>query len=192
MEKGGLVNRGRLLNIRGRSRERQLELAEKYGLDGYATPAGGCLLTDPEFSDRLLKMLEYWPDCGRNDIELLKYGRIFWLKEKSADNAARAVLLVVGRDERDNGNLEKLAQKGDIMVELKEETGPTSLISGLETGDAKPVLEMDIPEKITLSKLKLDEAQMAGEIIDISALLTGYYAVKARGRRVKLGAVKES
>ncbi len=186
-EREGLVRRGQLLDIRGRSRERQMELAAKFGLKGYSSPAGGCLLTDPEFSVRLSKMIEAWPDSGRDDAELLKYGRIFWLKEKIAKNTAREILLVIGRHKQDNANLEKLARKGDIMVELKEETGPTSLIRGLETGDAGPVLETDIPGKIMMSKPKLNEPKTAAEIIDIAALLTGFYAVKARGKRVKVG-----
>ena len=52
-EKKGLVDRRKLLDIQGRSRKRQLALAKKWGIDWYSTPAGGCLLTDPEFSKKL-------------------------------------------------------------------------------------------------------------------------------------------
>lgn len=190
-ERDGLVVRGKLLGIKGRGRERQMELAEKYGLTGYATPAGGCLLTDPEFSNRLLKMLEFRPDCGRHDIGILKYGRVFWLKESGKKKISN-VLLIVGRDEQDNTNLEKLALAGDIVVELKEEMGPTSLIRGLEAEDVKSILEMDIPEKLALGKLQLDKAKTAAEIIEISSLITGYYAVKARGRTVKISMESKS
>ena len=49
----GIINRERLLDISGRSRNPQLKLAEKYGITGYSTPAGGCLLTDENFADKL-------------------------------------------------------------------------------------------------------------------------------------------
>ena len=49
----GWVDREQLLDIQGRSRARQMELTEKYGLVEYPTPGGGCLLTDPAYSDRL-------------------------------------------------------------------------------------------------------------------------------------------
>ncbi|MBI4779441.1 hypothetical protein HY797_03250 [Candidatus Falkowbacteria bacterium] len=62
-EKNGKLIRERLLDISGRSRQKQLELVKKYGIKEYASPGGGCLLTDPEFSEKLLKILEYWPDC---------------------------------------------------------------------------------------------------------------------------------
>ncbi|MGA9388765.1 MAG: hypothetical protein WBV70_08085, partial [Candidatus Bathyarchaeia archaeon] len=45
LEKKGLVNRERLLDIEGRSRRKQIELAEKLGIRDYPCPAGGCLLT---------------------------------------------------------------------------------------------------------------------------------------------------
>ncbi|MDP2736973.1 MAG: 7-cyano-7-deazaguanine synthase, partial [bacterium] len=48
-EKQGKLIRNRLLDISGRSRQRQLELVKKYGIKEYASPGGGCLLTDPEF-----------------------------------------------------------------------------------------------------------------------------------------------
>ena len=38
----GWVDRERLLDIQGRSRKRQLELARAYGLTEHASPAGGC------------------------------------------------------------------------------------------------------------------------------------------------------
>lgn len=48
-EKEGWLDRSRLLDLRGRSRKRQMALAELYGLRDYPTPAGGCLLTTPFF-----------------------------------------------------------------------------------------------------------------------------------------------
>jgi len=180
-EKKGLVNRGKLLNINGRSRERQMELAQKYNIKDYPSPAGGCLLTDPEFSQRLLKMLEYWPDCTPQDAELLKYGRIFWLKLQENKN----ILLVIGRHEEDNKALERLAQKGDIMLELKEMTGPLTILRNSKH-QISNILEVKIPEKLKLSELNLGKEKTFIEIINISRIITGYYSTKARGKKVKL------
>jgi len=47
MELQNLVDREKLLNISGRSRKVQMELAEKWGIKEYPSPAGGCKLTEP-------------------------------------------------------------------------------------------------------------------------------------------------
>ena len=52
----GLVDREKLLDIHGRQRTRQLELAKKYGIEGFNSPAGGCLLTEKE----LLEFAQRW------------------------------------------------------------------------------------------------------------------------------------
>jgi len=75
-EKEGWVEREKLLDISGRDRKRQLELAKKYRLENFESPAGGCLLTDINFSKRLKdfsKHLQLTPE----DIEILKVGRHF-------------------------------------------------------------------------------------------------------------------
>jgi len=185
-EKNGLVNRGRLLDISGRSRERQLDLVEKYNLKNYATPAGGCLLTDPEFSQRLLKMLEFWNECDSNDIELLKNGRVFWFNL----TRNKKVLAVIGRDEKDNNNLEKLVKKGDVMIELKEISGPLTVVRNYKSQDTnhKQILnsKLQITNKLKMGELRLGEEKSEEEILNIAGLLTGYYSVKARGKKVNL------
>ena len=45
-EREGWVDRERLLDLSGRSRKPQIELAKRYGVEKYPSPAGGCLLTD--------------------------------------------------------------------------------------------------------------------------------------------------
>ena len=41
-EQKGLIRRDDLLDITGRSRKRQLELAAEWGIEGFTNPAGGC------------------------------------------------------------------------------------------------------------------------------------------------------
>lgn len=117
-EKKGLVDREKLLDISGRSRKRQMELARKFGIKEYPSPAGGCLLTDPEFSKRLKRMLVLWPDCSGDDVKLLKAGRHFWEGEN---------LIIVGRNKEDNERIEKLSLKGDVKIK-PDFPGPTVLI----------------------------------------------------------------
>ncbi|MEF8788215.1 MAG: hypothetical protein V5A84_04020, partial [Planctomycetota bacterium] len=49
-EEKGWVDRDALLDIRGRNRTPQMELAEKYDINDYPCPAGGCRLTDPGYA----------------------------------------------------------------------------------------------------------------------------------------------
>ncbi len=203
-EKQGLVNRGRLKNISGRSRDNQMELAKGYGLKDYLSSAGGCLLTDPEFSQRLGKMVDYWPNCDINTVNLLKYGRVFWMKKQISANLERIstnhewILAIIGRHKEDNEQLEKLARKGDVMVELKDIAGPLTIVRITKKQDTitkqipnskfqiPNILEINIPEKLKMSELKFGEEKSFEEILQIAGLLTGHYAVKARGKHVKL------
>ncbi len=59
----GLVDREKLLGMTGRSRKPQMELAERMGIRHYPSPAGGCLLTDPELANRIRKFF-YPISCG--------------------------------------------------------------------------------------------------------------------------------
>ncbi|MDD4272050.1 MAG: hypothetical protein PHF50_04595, partial [Patescibacteria group bacterium] len=186
-EKQGKLIRGRLLDISGRSRYRQLELVKKYNIKEYASPGGGCLLTDPEFSEKLLKMLEYWPDGAGNDIEILKYGRIFWLKDEKDKN----ILLIIGRDEKENENLAKSAKAGDIIIELVNENGPTSLlrIKNYELRITNEMQEIQIPKELKMSELKFRENKSEEQILEIALSLTGYYATKSRGKKIKFNII---
>jgi tRNA U34 2-thiouridine synthase MnmA/TrmU len=186
-EKFGKVDRDKLLDISGRSRQRQVELAAKFGLKDYPSPAGGCLLTDPGFSKKLKELLAYWPQCQGGDVELIKHGRVFWLTSEVGD-AAEKVLLVIGRNQEDNGALQKMAKSGDIIVQIVEENGPTALIrsnnKNLDVGDRK--FELIVPEMLDHNSLKFGEAKTKDEIIGLSARLIGHYAVKARGKQVEI------
>jgi len=75
MELDGLVDRENLLNISGRSRKEQMELAEKWGIVDYPSPAGGCKLTEPNFSKRLQDLVAHDSNPSENSIKLLSFGR---------------------------------------------------------------------------------------------------------------------
>ena len=120
-EEHGLVDRERLLDISGRSRKRQMELAEGYGVTQYPAPGGGCLLTDPGFSRRVKDVLEHQDEHQARDFELLKYGRHFRLDEHHK--------VVVGRTKGDNKQITGLIDSSrDIELRLADVPGPTVLI----------------------------------------------------------------
>ncbi|PIW11857.1 MAG: tRNA 4-thiouridine(8) synthase ThiI [Candidatus Infernicultor aquiphilus] len=118
-EKEGLVNKNKLLNISGRSRKRQMELAAKMNLKDYPSPAGGCKLTEPGFSKRLRDLFNQ-EKYFLEEIELLKLGRHFRL--------GRDIKLVVGRNKEENEQLKDFFQEGDFLFKAKNLKGPISLI----------------------------------------------------------------
>jgi len=120
-EKKGWVNREKLLQISGRSRKPQINLAAKYGIADYPCPAGGCLLTDGGFAQRMKDLMAH-SEITLNDIELLKTGRHFRLSFKTK--------LVVGRNKKENERLLGLANTDDICFEPVEVKGPIGLGRG--------------------------------------------------------------
>ena len=117
----GVVDREKLLDIRGRSRKPQIALAEKFGITKYPNPAGGCLLTDPEFAKRIKDAIRH-DELDAGNLALLSVGRHFRLSDHAK--------LVVGRDEEENSVLESLISPGDIIFELTDHEGPTSILRG--------------------------------------------------------------
>jgi tRNA-uridine 2-sulfurtransferase len=118
----GWVDRQKLLDITGRSRKPQIKLAEQYGIRDYPCPAGGCLLTDPNFAKRIRDLMVHDPHFTLNDVHLLKIGRHFRL---SPD-----LKLVVGRNEDDNQKLQAFAQEKDVLMKVHRYAGPLSLLRG--------------------------------------------------------------
>jgi len=74
MEIDGLVDREKLLNIKGKSRKIQYDLLKKYGLtkSEVESPGGGCLMAEQSFKNNVKK---YINELDFNDFQLMKYGR---------------------------------------------------------------------------------------------------------------------
>jgi len=120
-EREGLVDRDRLLDISGRGRSRQIKLAEKFGITDYPAPAGGCLLTDKNFSTRLRDLFEHQTDCTEEELHLLKHGRHFRLNPDAK--------LIVGRTEQDNENILKYHNPAaDTVIDVKDYPSPIALV----------------------------------------------------------------
>ncbi len=119
-EREGWVRREALLGIRGRSRRRQMELAKKYGIEGYPSPAGGCLLTDPVYARRLRDLFEHQEEVSRRDLELLKVGRHLRLSPR--------VKAIVGRNRGENERIASLATSEDLVLQARDYPGPVVLV----------------------------------------------------------------
>jgi tRNA-uridine 2-sulfurtransferase len=117
----GMVDRGKLLDIRGRSRKPQMALAEKFNITKYPNPAGGCLLTDPGFAKRVKDAIKH-DEFNADNLAILSVGRHFRISPDAR--------LVVGRDEEENSVLESLIGPDDIIFELADHEGPTSILRG--------------------------------------------------------------
>jgi tRNA-specific 2-thiouridylase len=120
-EQKGLIRREDLLDLRGRSRKGQMELAARWGITSYPQPAGGCRLTVPQYAERVFALAE----LGYRDVAslaLVRHGRFFAL-----DGGA---FVVVGRDEADDEAILSAAPAGSLLLELRERPGPLACVVG--------------------------------------------------------------
>jgi tRNA U34 2-thiouridine synthase MnmA/TrmU len=129
-EKEGLVDRDRLLGIAGRGRKDQIRLAKQYNIVDYPAPAGGCLLTDKGYSDRLRDLFEHQEDTPERDLELLKHGRHFRLDTHTK--------IVVGRTKADNDMIQHCIDPTEDTI-LKTVGYPGPLVVMPKGGDPATV-----------------------------------------------------
>ena len=120
-EMEGKIDREKLFDLKGRGRKKQMELAKKYDLLDYPTPASGCKLTEPNFARRVKDLLDN-KSLNINDIELLKVGRHFRVSPNTK--------IIVGRKESDNQKIAQLTQEDDILLEALNIPSPLTLIRG--------------------------------------------------------------
>ena len=118
----GLVDRDQLEAINGRSRKRQLELAAQFGLEDYPTPAGGCLLTDHGYSNRLRDLMLHSDRLTFDDLNLLKLGRHFRLDDQTK--------IIVGRNEAENIQLAAMKRSPHCLLEAPDVGSPVTLLIG--------------------------------------------------------------
>lgn len=126
-EKEGWIDRQLLLDISGRGRTRQMQLAEEYGIQEYPSPAGGCLLTEQNYARRLKHIMNLIDHPCREDLDILRIGRHFYLEE--------GLLLAVGRNHSENERLETQAHSSDLLIKVTDRPGPVGLL--------RPILPID-------------------------------------------------
>lgn len=119
----GLVDREKLLAMSGRSRKPQIGLADAYGITDYPCPAGGCLLTDKGFAQRLRDLFDHSVDLpDLSEVRLLKVGRHFRLSPTSK--------VVVGRNQEENEKLSRMARENHYSFKVLGHSGPLTLALG--------------------------------------------------------------
>ncbi|MCE5194930.1 MAG: thiamine biosynthesis protein [Nitrospiraceae bacterium] len=166
-EINGIIEREKLYDFSGRSRKNQISLAKEFELTDYPMPAGGCLLTEPNYSLRLRELLMNNPNPTLNDLHLLRVGRHFRLSPSCK--------LIVGRDEKDNLSIEKLAKENDYLLTVENFGSPLALLSGegceefvslsasicARYSDAKHIseVEVSVDHKKNISKLMIEPSE---------------------------------
>ena len=127
VEKKGLVDRSKLMDIEGRSRKPQFKLAEEYNIKDFPCPAGGCLLTYEEYAKKIRDLFTHKKRVSMSDIALLRIGRHFRLTKNK---------FIVGRDEAENKLLIARKTKNEYYFELPDIVGPITILQGPKTKSA--------------------------------------------------------
>ncbi|MCD6589349.1 MAG: hypothetical protein J7K88_12445 [Candidatus Fermentibacteraceae bacterium] len=123
MEQEGLVDREKLLDLNGRGRSRQLEMAKDYGFSSVPSPGGGCLLTDPGYANRLRVLRDIGLLNGEN-ARMIRTGRMFVL-----DGAVG----LVGRSSDENDRM--LEAGTGIQLDIQGIPGPLGVLIGKNTAE---------------------------------------------------------
>ncbi|WP_297813108.1 tRNA (5-methylaminomethyl-2-thiouridylate)-methyltransferase [uncultured Methylophaga sp.] len=123
-EREGWVDRDKLYDFHGRNRKPQIALAKSFGLNDFASPAGGCcFLTDKSYSD---KLVDLWQarnsrDYEMDDIMLLKVGRHI--------RPTPEFKLIIARDAGESKFLEGY-RKQFASIYSTSHSGPMALVDG--------------------------------------------------------------
>jgi tRNA-specific 2-thiouridylase len=121
-EINGWINRAKLLDIKGRGRSRQIALAARYGITDYPSPAGGCLLTNEEYSLKVKDLLKHNPKLSMESVHLLRLGRHLRLSP--------TVKIIIGKDQAENEAIKGAAAPENLILELMDYPGPVTLYIG--------------------------------------------------------------
>jgi len=127
VEKKGLVDRSKLLDIQGRSRKPQFALAKEFNIKDFPCPAGGCLLTYEEYAKKIRDLFNYKKRISMADIAILRIGRHFRMGKNK---------FVVGREEAENKVLVTGKTKNEYYFELPDIVGPITILQGPKTKKA--------------------------------------------------------
>jgi tRNA U34 2-thiouridine synthase MnmA/TrmU len=123
-EKNKLINVKEFLDIIGRTRSRQIELAKKFKIE-YPMPAGGCLLCDKNYSIKLKDLIEHKKLNKKQKNKQLTEAEIYSLDgfRHFRDNGR----IILGRNHEQNLQLEKLNKSLKYNILFAEDKGPTAI-----------------------------------------------------------------
>ena len=149
----GWVDKELLLDLHGRSRIPQIELAKEFGITEYPTPAGGCLLTDPGYSKRLRDLKQH-DMFALKFITFLNVGRHFRLDDSTK--------LIIGRNYNDNEYMEKLiensANQKNLILQAKDIPGPIGILQSREEIVSDEILKLSAEILVRYLSKANDEA----------------------------------
>ena len=119
-EEEGIVEREKLLDLKGRSRKRYPEILEKLGvnLENLPTPAGGCLLTEQVFAKKVKDLMDN-DELTWENVRLLRIGRHLRIGNCK---------LVIGRNKKENDLLREYSKEGDFLLWTPGVPGPTAIL----------------------------------------------------------------
>ena len=123
-EQEGILIRDHLYDIEGRSRQRQIALAEHYGIDWYPNSGPGCVLTEKGFGRKFFDLLEH-TEKGRTtkrELMSLKSGRHFRLPT--------GLKVLCGRTEEENIYLENVLGGTCWQFDTVDVPGTTAFACG--------------------------------------------------------------
>jgi tRNA U34 2-thiouridine synthase MnmA/TrmU len=121
-ELNGLVDRSKLLGIAGRSRKRQMSIAAEKAILDYPCSAGGCLLTDRHFADKMRDYLAFTKHPSVKDIALLKIGRHFRLVNGDK--------IIVARNKQECKMMKSIHHEQDHLLFPLDFSGPSVILQG--------------------------------------------------------------
>lgn len=123
-EREGWIEREALYDFSGRSRKPQIAMAEKFRIENYAQPAGGCcFLTDQHYSD---KLTDLWKARGDRDYEL---DDIMLLKVGRHLRPRANFKMIIAREEGETKFLRGY-RKSFTHMDTVDHSGPLVLIDG--------------------------------------------------------------
>ena len=137
-EKLGWVDREKLLDINGRSRKRQLDMAEDAGWGDFVqAPAGGCILTDENYAKRLRDFLDSSPKMkiSKDDAPPTLVRQFRRMKVK----------FIIGRKHEENLIIAAHKDMGTLF-ECKGFPGPAALSTGELDEEAKLLWHLPQPD----------------------------------------------
>lgn len=118
----GQIDREKLLDINGRGRSQQIDLADDFGIEDYASPAGGCVFTDSNIAKRMFDIIEHKKNITNIDLYLCTIGRNYRINDD--------LKIIVARNEKECNDLKELQEYSDIIF-APEFSGPTVYASGI-------------------------------------------------------------
>lgn len=152
----GKLNREALLDISGRGRERQIQLAAEFEITDYPSPAGGCKLTEAGFARKLKDLMDHEGLDQRTLVELLVVARRFRLPGGTG--------VILGRDANENRHLKSFEGRYTVILPVNV-PGPTAIIP-----EVKSESDLELAKELVAAYSRYD--RLEGDI----KLNTGFVA----------------